>query len=229
MTSYTNTLNVTLNENDGVSHSNNDIGQISVHSATEDNSIIIGDEIKDSKKQKDTNKRSRLLDTFTTSRAKRQCLRMAHRIFSRVFPKSEIFDQPEFLSWLEGNQHLATIKGGASKICELLDKVRIENPGLDEIFFALAENNEKVNPHFFDIAQLVRPMDSIIHPPEWNKWNERIDSAATYVWSFDIPIEDIKFYYEEIEQNIYDSPHVDSDIHDHRPFIVAQFRNYLVK
>ncbi len=69
-------------------------------------------------------------------------------VFSKCFRKSKSFDRPEFLLWLESNQNLCTIKGSASNICELLDKVRIENPALNEIFLAFAENDEKVNPHF---------------------------------------------------------------------------------
>jgi hypothetical protein len=103
----------------------------------------------------------------------------------------------------------------------------MENSGLDEIFFALAENNENVNPHFFDIKELVRRNDSIILPPEWAKWNKPTASAATYVWSFDIPIKDIERYSKEIEKNTLDHPHKGSDTKDYRPFIVAQFRDYL--
>ncbi len=84
-----------------------------------------------------------------------------------------------------------------------------------------------MNPHSFDIKELVRRNDSIILPPEWDKWNKPTASAATYVWSFDIPIKDIERYYKEIEENIHDHPHKDPDTNDYRPFIVAQFRNYL--
>ena len=128
--------------------------------------------------------------------------------------------------WLESNQHLRTIRGGASKICELLDKVRIENPPLNEIFLAFAENGERVNPQYFDIAQLVRSNDSVIFPPEWN---HRSDSGATYVWSFDIPVEDLNIYCEEIEKDISDNPHQDTETNDYRCAIAAQFRNYLEK
>ncbi|UJR29553.1 hypothetical protein I4U23_010770 [Adineta vaga] len=83
---------------------------------------------------------------------------------SESFHKSACFNRPEFLQWLKTNQHLRTIKSGAVKICELLDKIRIENPALDKIFISLAENNEKVNPHTFEIAQIVLPKDSIILP-----------------------------------------------------------------
>jgi hypothetical protein len=146
------------------------------------------------------------------------------KFFEKVFCKSESFNRQEFLFWLRSNQHLRTIEGGASKICELLDKVRIENPAFNEIFLALAENDEKVNPHFFDIAGLVRPDDSLIFPP---KWKDRTDSGATYIWSFDIPTEDVKKYCEEIEKDISDHPHQDTDTFDFRAAIVKQFRNYL--
>jgi len=99
-------------------------------------------------------------------------------VFPKCFRKSERFDRPEFLLWLESNQHLRSIKSGAMHIFELLDKVRIENPALNEIFLAFAENGEKVNPHSFDIARLVRPNDSLIFPPNWKN---RTDSGATYV------------------------------------------------
>jgi hypothetical protein len=62
---------------------------------------------------------------------------------------------------------LLTIKGGVSEIFKLLDKVRIKNPALNDIFLSFAENGEKVSPHFFDIAQLVRPNDSLIFSPKW--------------------------------------------------------------
>ncbi len=149
---------------------------------------------------------------------------VVQRIFTRHFRRSKSFNRPEFLLWLESNQHLCTIKGGASNICELLDKVRIENPAFNKIFLAFAENGEKVNPHFFDIAQLVRPNDSLIFPP---KWNDRTDLEATYVWSFDVLRKDVKTYCEEIENDISDHPHQDTDTDDDRPAIVAQFRNYL--
>ncbi|CAF1027582.1 unnamed protein product [Adineta steineri] len=82
-----------------------------------------------------------------------------------------------------------------------------------------AESNEKVNPHFFDIRELVRRNDSIILPPEWGKWSKPTASAATYVWSFDIPIKYLERYSQEIEEDIHDHPHT----RDYRPFIVAQF------
>jgi hypothetical protein len=72
-----------------------------------------------------------------------------------------------------------------------------------------------VNPHYYDIAELLLPNDSVIHPPEWK---DRTDSEATYVWSFDIPSEDLKNYCEEIEQDISD-PYLLA--------IAAQFRKYL--
>ncbi len=68
----------------------------------------------------------------------------------------------------------------------------------------------------------MRPNDSLIFPP---KWNDRTDFEATYVWSFDIPSKDLNTYCEEIEKDISDHPHQDTD--DYRPAIVAQFRNYL--
>ncbi|CAF1395427.1 unnamed protein product [Adineta steineri] len=257
MTSFTLILNLTINENDDSHsdisqisvhsatdidqtskhsatdiskirvHSATDIDQTNKHSATEDSSLILRSEIKVSTEQKGNNKRKEQPGTSTSARAKRQCLQLPLTIFSRVFPKTESFQRPEFLTWLKSNQHLSTITGGISHICELLDQVRIENSGLDEIFFALAENNEKVNPHFFDIKELVRRDDSIILPPEWGKWNQPTASAATYVWSFDIPIKDLERYSEEIEEDIHDHPHKNPHTKDYRSFIIAQFRHYL--
>jgi hypothetical protein len=144
--------------------------------------------------------------------------------FPKAFRESESFDHPEFLLWLKSNQHLSTIQGGTSKIFELLDQVRNENPGFNKIFRAFAENGKKVNPCFFDIEQLVRLNDSLILPPYWN---ERNDRGATYVWSFDIPIKDLQHYCEELEKEISDYPHRDTRKPDYRPYMVAQFRNYL--
>ncbi|CAF0726028.1 unnamed protein product [Adineta steineri] len=246
MTSFTPILNLTINENDDShsdisqisvhsatdidqtsKHSATDINQTSKHSAIEDSPLILRGEIKDSTEQKGNNKRKKQPSKSTSATAKRQCLQLPPTIFSRAFLKSESFQRPEFLTWLKNNQHLRTITGGISHICELLDQVRMENSGLDEIFFALAENDEKVNPHFFDIKELVRRNDSIILPPEWGKWNQPTASAATYVWSFDIPIKDLERYSQEIEEDIRDHPHKDTHIKDYRPFILAQFRNYL--
>jgi hypothetical protein len=189
-----------------------------------DSPIISDDEIKDSKEQKGNNKRSKRSDVAVSPIAKRLRRQLAPTIISEIFRKSESFDRPEFVQWLNCNQHSRAINGGTSTICELLDKVRVENPGLNEIFLAFADNGIVVNPQFFDIAALVRPNDSIIFPPKWNK---RTDAGATYVWSFDTLIKDVKTYCKEIQKDISDHPHTDTDTADYRPIIAAQFRHYL--
>jgi hypothetical protein len=67
----------------------------------------------------------------------------------------------------------------------------------------------------------VYPNDSFIFPPEWE---DRTDSGATYVWSFNIPTKDVKNYCEEIERDISDHPHQITDTNDYRATIAAQFR-----
>ncbi len=59
--------------------------------------------------------------------------------------------------------------------------------------------------------KLVRLRDSLIGSPHWQN---RKDSGATYIWSFDIPIKDLKRY-------------CDASTNDYRSPIVTQFRNYL--
>lgn len=140
-------------------------------------------------------------NTSTSPIAKRARLETQSTVSAENFRKSESYDNPDFLQWLKTNQHLRTIKGGASNICKLLNKARQENPGLNKIFLSFVNNGEMVNPHYYDIAELLLPNDSVIHPPEWK---DRTDSEATYVWSFDIPSEDLKNYCEEIEQDISD-------------------------
>jgi hypothetical protein len=210
---YTAILNLTTNDNDTGTDSNH--SQISIYSDTEDSPIILHDEIRH---QKENNKQSKRLNTFTSPIVKRPRLNLVD------ICKSESFIRPKFLSWLRSNQHLRTIKGGASKIFECLDKVRAENPALDKIFLAIAEHDEKVNPHFFDIAEIKLPGQSVIQPPHWN---QRIDKGATYVWSFDIPTKNVKGYCEEIEKDISDHPDNNPDSNDYRTAIVAQFCNYL--
>ncbi len=51
--------------------------------------------------------------------------------------------------------------------------------------------------------------------------------GATYIWSFDIPIEDLKLYCDEIEKDISDHLHCDTETYDCRTAIVTQFRNCL--
>ncbi len=55
-----------------------------------------------------------------------------------------------------------------------------------------------------------------------------LDRTATYVWSFDIPTEDVKSYCEEIRKEISGHPHRDTDtVDDYCAFIASQSRNYL--
>jgi hypothetical protein len=142
--------------------SHSDVSQISTHSATVGRPIISEDKTKFSKKQKSNDKRP---NTAPGPVAKRTRLQTELTASSEAFRISESFDRPEFFVWLKYNQHLGAIKCSVSKICELLDHVRRENPALNEIFLAFANNGEKVNPLFFDIAQLLRPNDSLIFPP----------------------------------------------------------------
>jgi hypothetical protein len=232
---YTDFLNLTVNESDS------GINQISKHSDISNSNNHKVEENKKKRKLRETSispsarKRNNKAEMnarkkVKTSHEKKKVLNEEDSqqqpliVFPKCFRKSESFDRPEFLLWLESNPHLYSIKGGASNICELLDMVRIENPALNKNFLPFAENDEKVNPYFFDIAQLVRPNDSLILPP---KWDDRTDLEATYVWSFDIPSKDLNTYCEEIEKDISDHPHQDTDTDDYRPAIVAQFRNYL--
>jgi hypothetical protein len=215
-------LNITINNTDN--NSNIDNSRISIHSDFVDGPVFFDDEMKDSNERKGKNKRSKRPDNCISPRAKRSCLRPPSIITSENFRKSETFQNPEFLLWLKSNQHLRSIKGGKSKICEWLDKVRIENPMLNKLFLAFVQNGEKVNPYFFDIEQLVRRNDCLIDPPNWD---DRTDAGATYVWSFDIPIKNLGRYCEELEKEIFDHPHCDTRKADYRPPIVAQFRNCL--
>jgi hypothetical protein len=208
--------------------SNRAFDPISMYSATAATSIISDDddEVKDTKEQKRHNKRFKRPDTSISPKPKRRCLPSKSLICPEIFRSSETFDSPEFIEWLQFNQHLRTIKGGTSKIYELLDKVRIENPALNQIFLAFTENNEQVNPYFFDIVRLVRPNDVLIHPPHWKS---RTDSGGTYVWTFDIPVKDLESYCKEIEKDISDNPHCSTQTEDHRPYVLTQFRSYLEK
>ena len=200
----------------------NDISQTSIDGDMENSSFISDDEIKDSKDEKINTK---LPNVSRSPVAKRTRLQTQSAVSSETFRKSESFDRPEFLKWLESNEHLRIIQGGRSNICEILDAVRKENSGLNKIFLAFANNGEVVNPHFSDIASLVRTGDSIIRPP---KWNNRRDSAATYVFSFNIPSKDVERYCNEIENDIFDHPYDHGEASaDYRSAIVAQFRNYV--
>ena len=249
---YTNLLNLTVNESD---HDNSQISEHSDISTAELDVGYIGLDISDSSNDEMEvveNKTKRKLRETSISPSTRKRNKKAEIdegekkknykkkkvsneedakvppliLFPTGFRKSESFDHPEFLLWLKSNQHLRHLRDDSSKICGLLDKVRIENPGLNEIFLTLVVNGEKVNPQIFDIARLVRPNDSLIFPP---KWSNRSDAGATYVWSFDIPIGDLKIYCEEIEKDICENPHQEIDTNDYRVAIAAQFRNYLEK
>ncbi|CAF1342230.1 unnamed protein product [Adineta ricciae] len=162
-------LNLTLYENDENKESEESMSSDMLNESILLDNIIVDVEAKAS------NKRFRSPDIPIDKKTRVDTIVLDSH---ESFRKTAYFDQSEFLLWLKTNQHLRTIDGGPAKICELLDKLRIENPALDKIFISLAENNEKVNPHSFDVAQLVLPNDSIILP---SKWKHRTDSGATYI------------------------------------------------